>query len=220
MIRALVFDFDGLIMDSEVAVAGSYADMFAAEGFDFPVELWRTMVGTRENDDVLWRELERLTGKEFPLDTYEQPRRERSFEIADELPVLPGVQPLIEDAHERGLGLAIASSSSEWWVSRHLSRLGLAEYFSAVVTKEATARSKPDPSLYLEAMRRLGVSGAEAIALEDSGPGLTAAVRAGMHTVAVPGSYTEGMDFSAADVCLSSLAETTLDKLLESFGRE
>jgi len=167
---------------------------------------------------VLWRELERLAGKAFPLDVYEQPRRERSFEIADELPVLPGVQSLIEGAHRHGLGLAIASSSSEWWVSRHLNRLGLLKYFSEVVTKEATERSKPDPSLYLEAMRRLGVSGAESIALEDSGPGLTAAVCAGMHTVAVPGSYTEGMDFSAAEICLSSLAETNLDRLLAFFG--
>ncbi len=214
MIRALILDFDGLIIDSETAVAGAWAEIFASEGLEFPDELWRSMVGTRENDGVLWVELERLAGHTLDTESLDAIRRARGVELSDELPALPGVTSLIERARELDLSLAVASSSSRWWVSGHLERLGLTERFDVVCTREDAARSKPYPDVYLEALATLGVAADHAVAFEDSAPGVAAAKAAGLCVVAVPGSYTEHMDFSQADRVLGSLERLSLEALL------
>lgn len=215
MIRAVVLDFDGLIIDSEIAVARSWSELFEREGFSFSEDLWRTMVGTRENDNVLWDELERLTGRRPDIEALDAARRTRSVELADTLEPLPGVVDLIEQARQMGLRLGVASSSGRWWVAGHLERLGLLEYFEVVCTKEDTPRSKPFPDIYIKAVEALGVAAEEAVAFEDSGPGAAAAKAAGLRVVAVPGSYTEHMDFSTADVVLESLAGIELGALVE-----
>jgi HAD superfamily hydrolase (TIGR01509 family) len=121
--------------------------------------------------------------------------------------MLPGVAAHISAGRAAGLALAIASSSSDWWVSGHLGRLGLRDAFDVVCTKELAARSKPDPGVYLAALERLGVPADEALAFEDSEAGVTAARAAGIRVVAVPGSFSEEMDFSAASKVLRSLAD-------------
>jgi len=214
VIRALILDFDGLIIDSERAVAGAWAELFAGEGFAFPEEIWRSMVGTRENDGVLWAELERLAGRTLDTETLDAVRRARGVELANELDALPGVMALLDRAREARLQLAVASSSSGWWVCGHLERLGLAERFEVVRTLEDASRSKPFPDVYVETLRALGIAAGEAIAFEDSAPGVEAAKAAGLHVIAVPGSYTEHMDFTLADEVLASLEEVPLDALL------
>jgi len=218
MASALVFDFDGLIIDSEVAVASSWREVFEGEGLEFPDDLWRTMVGTRENDDVLWDELERLTGRGFDAERLDSVRRSRSLELASALPPLPGVVEVLDYAASLGLPTAIASSSSSSWVRGHLERLGLAGRFAVVCTKEDAPETKPDPGVYVETLRRLAVEPAYTIAFEDSSPGVQAAKAAGLWVAAVPGSYTEHMDFSAADILLGSLGERELEWILKRFA--
>jgi len=218
MIRALIFDFDGLIIDSEVPVAESWREIFEREGVPFPEDLWRTMVGTRENDDVLWNELERLTGRRFPAEQLEPPRRARSIELASCLGPLPGIIDMLDFAASVGVPVAIASSSSSGWVRGHLERLGLLARFAIVCTKEDASRTKPDPAVYVEVVRRLGVDASHAVAFEDSAPGVASAKAAGLIVVAVPGSFTEDMDFSAADLVLGSLGERELGWIFKRFG--
>jgi HAD superfamily hydrolase (TIGR01509 family) len=218
MLRALILDFDGLIIDSETAVAGALSEVFAREGHEFPEDIWRSMVGTRENDGALWTELERLTGRRIDVEAIDAKRRARGVQLADELQPLPGVISLLDQAREGGLRIAVASSSSSWWVCGHLERLGLAERFDVVRTREDAARSKPYPDVYLEALAGLGVKAGETVAFEDSAPGVSAAKAAGLRVVAVPGSYTEHMDFSQADRVVESLQELPLETLLEEFG--
>lgn len=219
MIRAIVFDFDGLIIDSEHAVAGSYAEIYAAEGLEFPVATWALMVGTREHDSVLWDDLTAKTGRLFSPAEMDAARRQRSIELAEQLEPLPGVLAHLDAAAEARMLLAVASSSSAWWVRGHLERLGLMGRFEVVCTKEDAVRSKPDPGIYTEALRRLGVPAAQAFAFEDTEPGIAAAKAAGMRAVGVPGSFTEHMDFSAADVVLKSLAEMSAQELWERLER-
>lgn len=214
VIRALILDFDGLIIDSETAVAGAWAEAFASRGLEFPDALWRSMVGTRENDGVLWIELERLAGHALDTASLDAVRRARGVELADELQPLPGVVSLLDRARELELRLAIASSSSRWWVGGHLDRLGLTERFDVVCTREDAARSKPYPDVYVEALEALGIAGDQAVAFEDSAPGVAAAKAAGLYAVAVPGSYTEHMDFSHADRVLGSLEGLSLGAVL------
>ena len=217
MLRALIFDFDGLIIDSETAVAQTWRELYARHGLDFPDHLWRRMVGTREHDGLLYRDLAEKTGRALDIAALEPSRRARGVELANELPALPGVLAHLDAACEAALPVAIASSSSEWWVAGHLARLGLAERFSAVCTRELAERSKPDPGVYLIAIERLGVAGRDALAFEDSEAGVVAAKAAGLRAVAVPGSFTEHMDFSAADVVVVSLDEVEPAALWEQF---
>jgi HAD superfamily hydrolase (TIGR01509 family) len=207
MIRALVFDFDGLIIDSETAIAATWIELYARYGLPFPEHLWRRMVGTREHDDLLWTDLVERTGLALDVAELEVERRARGVEFANRLHPLPGVVEHLDAAATARLDLALASSSSSWWVGGHLDRLGLADRFSAVCTKELAARSKPDPGVYLVALERLGVPAAHALAFEDSAAGVAAAKAAGLRVVAVPGSFTEQMDFSAADAVIGSLAD-------------
>lgn len=206
MIRALVLDFDGLIIDSEIAVAQAWREVFSAHGQGFPEQVWRTMVGTRENDGVLWDELERLTGVAPDVERLEAQRKQRGLELAQELPALPGVTDLLAQAQALELTLAVASSSSAWWVEGHLERLGIRAMFRVVKTRGDAQRSKPFPDIYLTAVESLGVAACEAIAFEDSAPGVSAAQAAGLHTVAVPGSFTEHMTFDHADMVIGTLA--------------
>ncbi len=127
---------------------------------------------------------------------------------------MPGVKALLDAGKLNGLKLAVASSSPENWVSGHLTRLELSEYFDAIVTADDVEETKPNPALFLLAAEKLGVRPNEAIVLEDSPNGVNGAKRAQMFVVAVPNSVTAGADLSAADLLLSSLDEITLDDLL------
>jgi HAD superfamily hydrolase (TIGR01509 family) len=217
-IRAFIFDFDGLMIDSETAVATSWRELYARYGLEFPDAHWRSMVGTREHDDLLWNDLGEQTGLAFDTALLEPRRRARGFELASRLPLLPGVVEHIDAAAEAGVALAVASSSSDGWVNGHLARLGLSDRFAHVCTKELAERSKPDPGIYLVALDLLGVAAGEALAFEDTQAGVAAAKAAGLRVVAVPGSFSEKMDFSAADAVLESLAHVTPTELWERFG--
>lgn len=214
MLKAVILDFDGLIIDSEYAVWSAWSETFADYGLDFPDDVWLPMVGTRELDDEPWRYLVNATGREIDLKELEAVKRERSIRLSGELPAMPGVLELIEAAEERGLRLAIASSSSAWWIEGHLKRLGLRDRFSVVCTAEQAGPGKPSPDVYLAALAALGVEAEEALAFEDSEHGVAAAKAAGVRAVAVPGSFCERMDFSAADAVIDTLAGFDLTRWL------
>jgi HAD superfamily hydrolase (TIGR01509 family) len=125
----------------------------------------------------------------------------------------------LDAAHERGLKLGVASSSTREWVAGHLARLGVLERFECLRCRDDVANVKPEPDLYLAVLDCLGVPASEAIAIEDSPNGVAAAKRAGMRCVAVPNSITAGLDLSEADLTLASLAELTLAQLLAKFDR-
>ena len=127
---------------------------------------------------------------------------------------MPGVLGLLTEARERGIKLAVASSSPENWVSGHLSRLELADHFDIIVTADDVEKTKPDPALFFMAAAKLGIQPGEAIVLEDSQNGVNGAKRAGMFVVAVPNPITVKSDLSQADLLIESLAGITLDDLL------
>ena len=151
-----------------------------------------------------------------PLDRAETARRHkaRHLELTAARSVYPGVLEIIEAAEKTGLLLGVASSSSRGWVTGHLGRLGLLPRFHAVKCRDDVEKVKPDPELYLAVMRDLKVKPAEAIAFEDSLPGIEAAKAAGIFCVAVPSELTKGFDFGRADLRLDSLAGVELAWLL------
>jgi HAD superfamily hydrolase (TIGR01509 family) len=206
---ALVFDFDGLVCDTETLEYESVRRVFADHGADLPLSDWLPAVGLAEPPE--WpAALESAVGR--PLDRAElaAARRAHGAILRAELAALPGVGDLLAEAHTAGVPCGLASNSPREWVAAHLAHVGLATAFDAIVTVEDVSRPKPDPEPYRVALALLGAPAAASVALEDSATGVLAARRAGLYTVAVPGPMSAHHDFSAAELVVPSLAEVTL----------
>ena len=214
MIRALVFDFDGLILDAETVLIDSYADVHALYGLPFGRAAFLHNVGLADYTFDPWHGLLAAHSR----DELEAQRQRFKEERLLREPLRPGVVALLDAARDRGLSIGLASNSSHAWVEPHLTRLGLRDRFSFLACRGDVPLPKPAPDLYQRVLDHLGVAGREAIAFEDSRTGTLAASRARLHVVAVPNPSTAHHDFSAADLRLASLAETSLAELVARFG--
>jgi putative hydrolase of the HAD superfamily len=209
--RALLFDFDGLILDTESAIYEAWRQLYASHGHPLTLETWAQCVGSDFNHAFDPKaDLERLTGQSFDWEAQEAALTARVHELLVDYPILPGVVDLLEAASAAGIPCAVASSSPATWVGPHLERLGLRRFFRDVVTRESVERIKPAPDLYRKAAERLGVQASEVVVLEDSLNGLRAALAAGMRCIVCPGPTTQHLDLSAAWRRVSSLAEIPL----------
>ena len=215
MLRALIFDFDGLILDTESALIEAYGDVHAAHGMAFDRELFLRSVGHADYAFDPWHAFEKRADRA----ALEVKRREfnRARDLA--LPVLPGVVALLDAARTRQLRVALASNSTHAHCERHLTRLGLIDRFELLACREDVPLPKPAPDLYKLVLNRFGLRGHEAIAFEDSHTGSLAAKRANLHVVAAPGASTAHHDFAHVDLKVASLADVTLDALIEKFSR-
>ena len=215
--EAVVFDFDGLIADTERVEHESWQAAWAHHGVALPLDLWVTCIGTVDVFDPQV-ELERRLGRPVDGEELAAVRRARRDELLAELDVLPGVRDRLDEAHVLGWRTAIASSSSIAWVSRHLDTFGLADLFMALSCYDGSVPAKPSPDLYLGALATLGVAPSLALAFEDSPHGIAAAKAAGMVCVAVPHGLTRDLDMSAADLVIDSLESCTLTELARTFS--
>jgi HAD superfamily hydrolase (TIGR01509 family) len=209
-IRAVVFDFDGLILDTELPIYTSWCAAFEAHGAAPPtIAEWSAQIGTSGLIDKQAWLVERANA-EVDVDAMQVARREHRAALLDAEVVRPGVEAWLDEADAAGLGTAIASSSSAGWVLPHLERLGLLHRFAHILTAGGDLPAKPAPDTYIEACARLGVEPHTALAVEDSPNGIAAAKAAGLYCVTVPHVLTEMLDLSAADVRLPSLADSTI----------
>jgi len=214
MLRALIFDFDGLIIDTESAIYESWRELYASHGQVLTIEQWSQCVGTDFSSAYdPKKELEQLSGLTFDWVAIDRQLYDRVSVLLDGYDALPGVRERLQEARELGLPCSIASSSPLSWVSKHLQQLGLHEYFANVSTRDHVERIKPHPDLFLDAAQKLGVSTEEAIIFEDSLNGLKAARAAGIRCVVVPGPTTRHLDFSGAWQHLGSLGSTCIGEL-------
>lgn len=203
---ALIFDFDGLICDTEVALMHAAQDLFADHGVELPVDRWLEVLGTAAPFDFWVPWLRELTGRDVDRDALLDDHRRREQERSVLLGPNDGVLELLDAAEEHGIPCAIASSSPTTWVETFLHRFGIRSRFAAVVCREHAARAKPHPDLYLVAAERLGVQPERCVALEDSRNGSLAAIAAGMRCVVVPNVITASQDVSHAHLVIHSLA--------------
>lgn len=208
----LVLDFDGTILDTEASLFLAWAELWEEHGERLEPADWQRNIGT---DDVFdpWSELERRLGR--PLDAgLEERRRARRDEIQASHGPRPGVLDWLSQADRAGIAVGIASSSPLGWVDGHLERMGLWDRFSCLVCRDEQMPAKPSPTSYLEACAQLGADPTRSVAVEDSPHGITAAVSAGLFTVAVPHGLTHDLDLSAADLVVGSLLELDLSEAL------
>lgn len=205
---AVVFDFDGTIVDTEWPEFVTVRDEFRAHGLELELDEFRHVVGRADHPH--WTQwLRDALGRDYDLDEVVQRRRVAHHRMIAEQPVRAGVVELLDRAAAAGVPVAVASSSPLDWVDRHLRERGLHRRFVAVVTRDHVVNAKPWPDLFLAAVAQLSVPPAHAVAIEDSHHGCTAAKDAGLACLVVPNPVTAGMDFSRADLVLDSLADAT-----------
>lgn len=213
-IKAIVFDFDGTMLDTEGAIYESWVHIYERHGLEFPMSAWERVVGAPAVRFDPYDDLEKQVGSPISRDELRKIRLDWQQRRIESLSLQPGVQETIDAALERGTKLAIASNSQMPWVEGHLKRLGLFDHFEAICTVEQVANPKPAPDLYRLAVERLGVSPREAVAVEDSPIGALSAVRAGLHTIVVPIPLTRAMEFPPECIVIESLADMSIDQLL------
>jgi HAD superfamily hydrolase (TIGR01509 family) len=215
LIEAIVFDFDGLIFDTEIPIFQSWQEVYQSFGLELTLDDWQHFIGTSNGSFQPKTALESRLGHRINWNILEHQREQRELELIDQREIRPGVMDYLHAAQNKGLKLGLASSSPHSWVDFHLQRLNLYNYFQSIQCADDVVLTKPDPALYLQAVQGIGVAPDTAIALEDSPAGALAAQRAGLFCVVVPNDITRNLTFSAGDLVLNSLADLKLADLLD-----
>ncbi|MCB9783561.1 MAG: HAD-IA family hydrolase [Candidatus Omnitrophica bacterium] len=213
-IKAVFFDFDGLIVDTETHEYQAWSRIFKGHGAELPLEDWSICIGTMDHNFDPVGFLSNVTQSELDRIALTEEHREEYHRGAFTAPLMEGISERLAEADELGLKKAVVSSSTYDWVGRHLAIRQLQERFDLIQTSEEVTRTKPDPQLYLLALEKLNLAPDEAIVLEDSAHGIDAAKAAGLYAVAVPNSVTSHLPFSNADRVLGSLSEISLREFL------
>ena len=221
-LRALLFDFDGLILDTEYPYYASWSEVYADFGLP-PLALddWAALIG--RGFAVLARtpyeEIEAHMGRPVDHDLIRTQRRAAFDRLMAHETALPGVETLISDAKRHGLLLGIASSSPRAWVIGYLERLGLYDSFDAIRCGDEVEHSKPAPDVYLALLSALGIDAKEAVTLEDSANGVAAAKAAGLFCVVVPNRVTRHIRPDTADLHTESLESVAVAHLMKALER-
>jgi HAD superfamily hydrolase (TIGR01509 family) len=214
-IRAFLFDFDGLILDTETASRAGWRWLYEQHGQTLPDELWKTVVGTHGAWDI-WAHLEEQIGEPLDREHWNERRYAHEIALVEAEELRPGILDYVSFAAEHGLKRAIVSSASRRWIDMHLERLEQAIGWDAIVTADRDAgRAKPNPTMYLEALDLLGARADEAVVFEDSPNGVRAGKAAGIFVVGIPNEVTRAYGLDEADLVLDSLADLPPAELLQ-----
>ncbi|AOZ93808.1 HAD family hydrolase [Paenibacillus crassostreae] len=198
MIKALIFDLDGTIIDTETAWFVSFRQAYEKYGVNLTLDLYSQCIGTNLNNFDPYEYL--ITEMKLPIDRkqFRQSIKLRYSQLMEKEKVRLGILEYLEAARTSGIKIGLASSSSREWVDKYLDQLGIRHYFECIRTSDDVENVKPDPELYLQTLECLGVKAEEAIAIEDSPNGSLAAAAAGMHCIVTPNEITKSLEFDPA----------------------
>jgi putative hydrolase of the HAD superfamily len=211
---AVIFDFDGIVLDSETPEYESHRRIYERCGATLTVDEWCAVIGTwSEGHDERW--MTQLAERSASAPSREEYHAERRITFAEIVPREPmrGIGDFLNRLADAQIPVAIASSAPARWVIGAVESIGLTQAFRTIVTGDAVANRKPAPDVYLEAARRLGVDPRRSIAIEDSSPGIAAAGAAGMTVIAIPHWLTAAHNLTAADLAVAHAGEVTLARL-------
>jgi putative hydrolase of the HAD superfamily len=212
--KALIFDFDGTIQDTENAEFQAWQEVVRMRGYEITHEIYGSVVGNMATTTAAFDWISSNYGLGLIRDVDLPAIIQRSLEIRRKQSARPGVVEYLKSARENGLALAIASSSDRSWIDAHLNIIKLEGAFDVISTADDVKNIKPDPELFLLTLDRLGITSDQAVVFEDSPNGVKAAKAAGITTVAVPNDVTRYYRFDQADLVISSMAEIPLQSLL------
>ncbi len=205
--KAVIFDFDGVLVNTEVAIYNSWKRVYAAEGHEIPLETFNQCLGSGYTYWDPGKYLESLTGKTYDWPAINAARQAEIVRDLENEGLIPGVEDFIKKLHSAGVPMAIGSSSSHKWVDDWLKREKIMQYFNTVVCRDDCKAVKPAPDIFLKAAVNLGIAPADCVVLEDSHNGTIAAVNAGMNVISVPNRITAFADFSMATCRITAIRE-------------
>lgn len=218
MLKAVIFDLDGTILDTETPEFVSWQEAYTAHGVSLAQAVWSQAIGTSDSGWDPYVHLETLLGGPVDRATLRAARNARFDELMDDAEPRAGVVAWLDEARDLGLRVGLASTSGAAWVLRFLDVLELRDRFEVLATGDRVAHSKPAPDLYELALSDLGVRADEAIAVEDSPNGVASAKAAGLFCVAVPNPLTADLPLDGADLLLGSLTERSVKEVKEIAG--
>lgn len=206
-VRAVVFDLDGVLLDTEAINVQSAFDAFAALGYPLADEDAASIVGRHPDDYVS----ELMDRRSMPGSAMAALRDDQTLRYGrlwrERARLTPGAREALTSVREHGLAVGLATSSSRAGVEQALDRFALRAAFDLTLTKDDVAARKPNPEVYVTAAQRLGVPAAAMLVVEDSAPGVQAAKAAGARCIAIRSPYTAASMLAAADTMIESLEE-------------
>jgi HAD superfamily hydrolase (TIGR01509 family) len=211
-ITALIFDFDGLILDTEWPEFSTVREEFASHGVVLDLEDWQQIVGRADHRhwfDWLQGEVDEPLDRDVIIER----RRVRHHGLIASEVVRPGVLELLDEAMAAAIPIGVASSSTVDWVEGHLDRLGVLDRFDVIRCRDHVAQAKPSPDLFIAALAALDADPARSVALEDSHHGCAAAKAAGMVCVVAPNAVTASQSFDHADLVVERLSDVSVERL-------
>ena len=208
MFKALIFDMDGVLIDSEPLHKKIEQEILKELGVNLPYEVHYTFAGLGKE---FWNIIEKRYGynRKTTADELHKEKATRYLKALTSNPILPidGLNELVSHARQKGLALAVASSSSVYNINLVLKAIGLEKYFSFIVSGEQVPRNKPFPDIYLKAASLLNLSPGACMVVEDSANGVNAAKAAGMFCIGFRNLNSGPQDISPADVIVDSLRD-------------
>lgn len=221
-VDAIIFDFDGTIIDTESADFQAWKAVFDRHGVPLTVELWRQRVGKVVHNGaqgVFMPDQYFAQIKGYPLSPEELRAQEAHYlQLCQNLDLLAGVREMLEAAKAAGIGLGLASNSDRAWVEHWARWYHVWDYFTCVVTRDDVPNAKPAPDMYLRAAECLGVPPERCVAIEDSPTGMQAVIAAGIRCIAVPNWLTVHLGQpEGVALTLNSLAELPFEALRARF---
>lgn len=214
MIKAIIFDFDGTILDTETAWYEAFRGAYSARGAELTLETFSTCIGTSLDAFNPYEFINTLIEQPVKPAEFKQEVHQRHNALMKTVQIRPGIEDYLKAAKNAGLKIGLASSSSRIWIDKHLKLLKIGSYFDCICTSDDVAKVKPDPELYLKAMERLGVKPQETVAIEDSPNGSRAAIAAGMYCVVVPNQVTKLLAFEPACMMAECLTDVDFNRLV------
>ncbi|MFD0825457.1 HAD family hydrolase [Neobacillus sp. M.A.Huq-85] len=216
MINGVIFDFDGLIVDTESVWFEAFKEvLFDKHHVELDLSKYSSSIGT--GNEILFQYFRELVGKDVDCELLDELAHELYNEKMKKPALREGVIEYLKEAKKMGLIIGLASSSSREWVTQYLKQLKIIEYFDIINTRNEVKKVKPDPELYINTLNDCSLNPSETIAFEDSLNGLIAAKGAGIHCVIVPNDVTRHLPFENHDYMLDSMSQETLSGITKKF---
>ena len=213
-IKGIIFDFDGLICDTETPELRAWEALFTDYGLTFPFEKYQETIGAIHNDNTPFIFLEEMLKHSVNRGEVKEKFAIFRNKLIEIEPIRPGILDYLKEAKGLGLKIGLASSSPRSWIDFHLNRLSIDGFFGCIKTFNDVSKTKPDPELFIKVLECMGLTPHEVIALEDSPNGVSAAIKAGIFVTVIPNAVTAIFDFSNADLLVNSLEEMPFAQLL------
>ncbi len=218
MIKAVVFDFDGVLVDSMQLNFEGKRRLFLPFGVELSmqefIDIWVSPAGEGKEGMPYFIKLKGINADAQKLREAQKPIYR--FLFREKAKLMPGVLCFIHALKAKGVMLAIVSSNWGYLIQIVLKKFGLQKEFGAIISTEDCSKPKPHPEPYLKAIEKLGVKAENVLALEDSSRGVESAKKAGCKCIALPNCFTEHEDFSKADLVVKSVAEIDIS-ILKNF---